>query len=225
MKCRMFFVCLVLGAILPQFSGDLLHAAPATPAAREHRIVAGDSIRAILLRYNCITSMREYVHARRAFAQLNPAVAHSGALVPNARVRVPVYRKQESSCLRFREGRIVRIEFEVHEAKEKVSIYLDSPVLPDLFMLDGVPPGRVVCDFDGTLPENGLRRDVECHGRLVRRIRVGHDDKPYKRARVVLDVEHTLFGHVDQKFFEQDSVVVLTIHEASENGKSERSFP
>ena len=38
-------------------------------------------------------------------------------------------------------------------------------------------PVRVVCDFDGALPEAGLQRDVDVQGRMIRRIRLGHEEE------------------------------------------------
>lgn len=64
-------------------------------------------------------------------------------------------------------------------------------------------------------PQSDLPRDIACNGRLVHRIRVGHEDKPFKRARVVLDVEESLIGRIEQEFFEQESLFTITIFDAS----------
>lgn len=188
----------------------------AGPETARHKVVAGDTIRGLILKANCITSMSDYSRVREAFAGLNPALAHSEMLQPGSEVPVPVLFKGKG-CLAFREQRIVRVEFEGRGAVEKVLVYLDGPVLPDVFTLRQTRPVRVVCDFDGALPEAGLQRDMDVPGRMVRRVRLGHEDKPFKRARVVLDVEDALAGRIEQEFFEQHSLFVLTVHEAAKN--------
>ena len=193
--------------------------APAAgPAAVRHKVVEGDCIRGLILGANCVASMSEYTRAREAFARLNPELFHSALLVPGATVSVPVLsRKPGKGCLSFREQRVVRVEFESLEAAERVLVHLDGPVLPDVFTLKQTLPVRVVCDFDGALPEAGLQREMETGGRMVRKLRVGHEDKPFKRARVVLEVDDALAGRIDQEFFEQESLFVLTVHEAARN--------
>ena len=188
----------------------------AGPETARHKVVAGDTIRGLILKANCISSMSDYSRAREAFAGLNPALAHSEMLQPGSVIAVPVLFKGKG-CLAFREQRIVRVEFEGRGAVEKVLVYLDGPVLPDVFTLRQTRPVRVVCDFDGALPEAGLQRDMDVPGRMVRRVRLGHEDKPFKRARVVLDVEDALAGRIEQEFFEQHSLFVLTVHEAAKN--------
>jgi hypothetical protein len=161
--------------------------------------------------------MSQYFSVREAFTGLNPGVFHSALLVPGTEVSVPVLFKSAAGCLAFREQRIVRIEFEGAGAVEKVLVYLDGPVLPDVFTLKQTQPVRVVCDFDGVLPEAGLQREIDTPGRMVRKLRVGHEDKPFKRARVVLEVDDTLAGRITQEFFEQESLFVLTVHELERN--------
>ncbi len=187
----------------------------AEQAVRSHKVAEGESIRQILLKNNCVTSMAEYVKVRDAFAKLNPAVFHSALLVPGATVSVPVLAQGAGKiCLAPEEQRIVRVEFESLASAERVRIYLDGPVLPDVFTLKNALPVRLVCDFDGALPQVGLPRDFACEGRLVKRIRVGHEDKPFKRARVVLDVEEPLIGRIEQEFFEHQSLFTITIFDA-----------
>jgi len=128
----------------------------------------------------------------------------------------PCLRKSSGkACLFFEEQRIVRVEFEAFASAERVRIYLDGPVLPDLFTLKTALPVRVVCDFDGALPAADLAREIPCDGRMVRKIRVGHEDKPFKRARIVLDVEEPLIGRIEQEFFEQQSLFTITVFENS----------
>ncbi len=185
-------------------------------ALRAHRVVEGDTIRQLLLKYGCTTSMEEYVKARDAFAKLNPGVFHSALLVPGASVSVPFFSQNSgNACLLFEEQRIVRVEFESLASLEQVRVYLDGPVLPDVFTLKTTTPVRLVCDFDGTLPQAGLSREIACAGRLVKEIRIGHEDKPFKRARVVLDVEEPLIGRIEQEFFEQQSLFIITLFDAT----------
>jgi len=207
-----FLVFLILAFLVP--AGCPL--AAGQPSVR-HKVVQGDCIRSLLLGSNCVTSMSQYFSVREAFAGLNPGVFHSALLVPGTEVSVPVLFKSAAGCLAFREQRIVRIEFEGGGAVEKVLVYLDGPVLPDVFTLKQTQPVRVVCDFDGVLPEAGLQREIDTPGRMVRKLRVGHEDKPFKRARVVLEVDDTLAGRITQEFFEQESLFVLTVHELERN--------
>jgi len=72
-----------------------------------------------------------------------------------------------------------------------------------------------VCDFDGALPMADLPREILCQGRMVQKIRVGHEDKPFKRARIVLDVVEPLIGRIEQEFFEQESLFTITVFEES----------
>lgn len=187
---------------------------------RAHRVAAGDSIRSLLLGSVCVTSMQEYVRAREAFAKLNPAIMHSGLLAPGSTVSVPAgQRKSVRGCLPFTEQRVVRVEFETVTSGERVRIYLDGPMLPDVFTLKsdlnpGVP-ARVVCDFDGALPRAGLTREMPVKGRMVHHLRIGHEDKPYKRARIVLEIDESLTGRIEQEFVEQESLFLLTVHEKS----------
>lgn len=188
----------------------------AGPAAVKHKVVEGDSIRGLILSANCVTTMSEFTRAREAFAQLNPELFHSALLVPGSTLSVPVlFKKPGRGCLSLREQRVVRVEFESLGTAERVLVYLDGPVLPDVFTLKQTRPVRVVCDFDGALPEAGLQREMDTGGRMVRKLRVGHEDKPFKRARVVLEVDETLTGRIVQEFFEQESLFILTVHEAS----------
>jgi hypothetical protein len=188
----------------------------AGPETIRHKVAAGDTIRGLILGANCISSMSDYSRAREAFAGLNPALAHSEMLQPGSVIAVPVLFKGKG-CLAFREQRIVRVEFEGGGAMEKVLVYLDGPVLPEVFTLRQTRPVRVVCDFEGVLPEAGLQRDVDVPGRMIHRIRLGHEDKPFRRARVVLDVDDAVAGRIEQEFFEQHSLFVLTLHEAAKN--------
>lgn len=202
--------CVALALIVPA------QALAAGQSARAHRVAEGDSIRQLLLRYGCVTSMVEYSAARDAFARLNPGISHSMLLAPGADVSVPVSTGQKGrSCLAFEEQRVVRVEFESLASAERVRVYLDGPVLPDVFTLKTALPVRVVCDFDGALPQADLARDIACDGRMIKRIRVGHEDKPFKRARVVLDVEEGLIGRIEQEFYEQESLFTITIFDAS----------
>ncbi|GEM_PF-1623350 len=213
-----FLFSVLLWPLLASLSGGSVFAGEF--GSRVHRVVAGDSIRGLLLGSACAASMQEYALAREAFAKLNPGIMHSGLLTPGSTISVPVRQKQPvRGCLPFVEQRVVRVEFEIVPAGERVRVYLDGPVLPDVFMLDrGVNPGipaRVVCDFDGALPLDGLIREMPVGGRMVRDLRIGHQDKPYKRARVVLEIEESLAGRIEQEFVEQESVFLITVHDKS----------
>lgn len=195
---------LVLGSIVPAWAGSATH-----------RVVSGDTIRSILLRHNCVTSMAGYSRLREEFTRLNPELPHSGALVAGQDIRTP-HNDRAGACLPLTLARVVRVEFEAGTTSEKIRIYLDGPVLPDLFMLRNQSPHRLVCDFDETLPRAGLIREIPTQGRLVRKIRIGHEDKPFHRARIVAELEDALAGQIEQLFFEQESLFVLTVHEAFE---------
>lgn len=211
-----FLVSVLLWTLLVSWSGGI--AVAGEFGTRAHRVVAGDTIRGLLLGSVCVASMQEYALARDAFTKLNPTIMHSGLLTPGAIVSIPVSQKKSArGCLRLAEQRIVRVEFEIVPSGERVRVYLDGPVLPDVFMLkNGLNPGlpaRVVCDFDGALPLDGLVREMPVGGRMVRHVRIGHQDKPYKRARVVLEIAETLAGRIEQEFVEQESLFLLTVHE------------
>lgn len=187
-------------------------------AARSHKVAEGDSIRGLLLKYGCVSSMLDYSRAREAFGKLNPGLFHSALLTPGATVQVPESKPGKGErCLPFEELRIVRVDFETTPGAEHVRIHLDGPVLPDVFVLKQTPPVRVVCDFDGTLPQAGLVREMPVEGRIVRKIRIGHEDKPFKRARVVMEVEESLAGRIEQEFFEKESLFVVTVFEGAPN--------
>lgn len=188
----------------------------AEPGVIRHQAREGDSIRGLLLRYNCLSSMLEYAQARETFARLNPGILHSGQLTVGSVLSVPSIKAGKKGCMAFENARIVRVEFESAFLAERVRIHLDGPVLPNLFMIDKISPVRVVCDFDGALPRPGLAREVDCQGRMIHKIRIGHEDKPYQRARVVLDVDENLTGRIEQEFFERESQFVLTIYEGGQ---------
>lgn len=214
MKRSIRFSCILLWILFVSCPLGQLFAAE--HSVRMHRVVEGDSIRQLLLKYGCVTSMVEYAEVRGSFAKLNPGLFHSALLVPGTDVSVPVFEKNSGkACLFFEEQRIVRVEFETFASAERVRIYLDGPVLPDVFTLKTALPVRVVCDFDGALPAADLAREIPCDGRMVRKIRVGHEDKPFKRARIVLDVEEPLIGRIEQEFFEQQSLFTITVFENS----------
>jgi hypothetical protein len=213
-----FLVSILLWTLLVSWNGSAALAGEF--GSRTHRVVAGDTIRGLLLGTVCVSSMQEYALARDAFVKLNPAIMYSGLLVPGSMISVPTRQgKHVRGCLPFGEQRVVRVEFETVPSGERVRVYLDGPVLPDVFMLkNGLNPGipaRVVCDFDGALPLDGLAREVPAGGRMVHHLRIGHQDKPYKRARVVLEIDESLAGRIEQEFVEQESLFLLTVHEKS----------
>ena len=213
MKRSIRFFCLLCILFV---SCPLGHLFAAEHSVSVHRVAAGDSIRQLLLKYGCITSMGEYAKVRDVFARLNPGISHSALLAPGGDVSVPVFVKNSGkTCLSFVEQRIVRVEFESLASAERVRIYLDGPVLPDVFTLKTALPVRLVCDFDGALPMADLPREILCEGRMVQKIRVGHEDKPFKRARIVLDVVEPLIGRIEQEFFEQESLFIITVFEES----------
>lgn len=214
MKRSFFFLSCFLGIFFLIWPCD--HLLAVGSSTKTHKVAAGESIRGLLLQYGCISSMLDYSKAREEFAKLNPGIFHSALLAPGATVSVPVSAKESGGCLSFAEQRIMRVEFETTASADQVRIYLDGPVLPDLFMLKKEPPVRVVCDFDGVLPIEGLPREILSQGRIIRKIRVGHEDKPFKRARVVLEVDGSLAGRVEQEFFERESLFLITIHEGVE---------
>lgn len=179
-----------------------------------HRVAAGETIRSLILKNNCISTMLEYSRAREAFAQFNPAVPYSLELKPGSTVTVPASSGAAGSgCLAYREQKIVRIDFESNSLGEQIRVYLDGPVLPDLFVLKNTPV-RVVCDFDGVQPAADLPRALECNGRMVQRVRVGYEEKPLKRARVVLDVNDKTVGRIEQEYFEKESLFLITVFSA-----------
>lgn len=195
----------IMGAACPVWAGAGLLA---------HKVVAGDSIRSLLLTYSCVRSMSDYAKIKEEFVKVNPGVTFSGELKAGGTILVPAAgSKKDGGCLSPEELRLVRVEFEILPGKELIRLYLDGPVLPDMFMLRDSMPLRMVCDFDVTLPAAGLQREMETQGRLVRRIRVGHQDKPFKRARVVLELDQDQAGRVDQEFFEKSSMFLITVRE------------
>lgn len=189
-------------------------AAFAQPGTVHHQVREGDSIRALLLRHNCLSSMLEYAQAREAFARLNPGIQYSRQLSPGSTVSVPAIKTGTAGCLAFENVQIVRVEFESTFSAERVLIHLDGPALPDLFSIDKIPPPRVVCDFDGATMRPGLSREVDCRGRMIHKIRIGQEDKPYPRVRVVLEMDKNLAGKVEQEFFERESLFMLTVFES-----------
>lgn len=179
-----------------------------------HQAQPEDTIRGLILRYNCVRSMIQYGALREDFRRANPQIQHSGQLALHDVVRVPgKIAARSGACLNADVLQMVRVEFENLGTQEAVRIYMDGPILPEVFLLKREPPHRVVCDFDGALPHPDLQREIFCPGRLIRSIRVGHEDKPFKRARIVLEIDEAVAGHVEQVLFEQQSLFVLTVHE------------
>lgn len=219
-KVRGFFFraglpVLLLTVALGFSSWNRAVAADDSANARPYRLVAGDTIRSVLLRTNCVRSMEEYSRLREAFARLNPGLEYSQKLIPGRMVRVPWDGSSDRrGCLTPALARIVRVEHESFSTMEKVRVFLDGPVLPDVFMLKEPLPWRLVCDFDESLPRPGLERVIDCGGRLVSRVRIGHETAPFRRARVVMDVADSLVGRVEQVFFERDSVFEIIVHES-----------
>lgn len=177
-----------------------------------YRVAEGDTIRSILLHATCVASMNEYSGLRAEFARLNPKIFHSGMLATGQEVLLP-RGEHRKGCAQIRLGQVVRVEFEPGATSEKVLIYLDGPLLPDLFLLKNQSPHRLVCDFDEALPGEDLKRDLVAPGRLVRGLRIGQETAPFRRTRIVLDLEENLVGQVEQIFFEEESLFVLTLHE------------
>ena len=211
MFCNRFLLCLCLFL----FFGLGLVGGTSVPVWAEtavYRVVEGDTIRGILLRTACATSMTAYADLREAFRHLNPQLVHSGMLVAGQDI-VILREKQRPACLQSTLGQVVRVEFESQVTSEKVRIYMDGPVLPDVFLLKNQSPHRLVCDFDEILPGDGLEREFIAPGRLVRALRIGHEDTPFQRARLVFDLEESLVGQVEQFFYDQESMFELTLHE------------
>ena len=40
----------------------------------------------------------------------------------------------------------------------------------------------MVCDFDGALMVSGLAREMDLQGRMIRKVRIGQEDRPYPRT-------------------------------------------
>lgn len=210
-KCALR-VCVLLG-IFFLFPGPLFGA---EYSVKKHQAVRGESIRSLLLGSNCITSINDYARAREAFGELNPGIFHSDLLAPGRTAFLPIWkRKSGSDCLAYREQRIVRVEFEALSFGERLRVYLDGPVVPDLFVIRDTPPMRVVCDFDGTRLISNLPRDIRTKGRMIHGLRIGYEDKPQPRSRIVLDLDDALTGRVEQEFFEKESIFVITVFEGS----------
>lgn len=204
--------------VLIVFLGGIAVALAAEDFKRqEYRVKEQDSIRSIILTHTCITSMPEYIRARKVFGTLNPQIFYSHQLQAGSLVTVPIFQRPSPGCLAFRPVQIMRVEFESRGNKEQVYIYLDGPVWPDLFTLPDQSQTRVICDFDGALPGHDLEREYEVPGRLVRKIRVGHETKPFVRGRVVLETDPALTGEILSRFVEHESVFVLTIVEQEKN--------
>lgn len=181
---------------------------------KSHRVAAGETIRSLILENNCITTMLDYSRAREAFAEFNPTVPYSLELKQGSSVTVPTGAGNTGSgCLTYREQKIVRIDFESNSLGEQIRVYLDGPVIPDLFVLKN-DPVRVVCDFDGVQPAADLQRAIDCNGRMVQRVRVGYEEKPLKRARIVLDVNDQTVGRIEQEYFEKESLFLITVFSA-----------
>ena len=191
-------------------------AAFAQPGVVRYQVREGDSIRGLLLRHNCLSSMLEYAQAREAFTRLNPGIQYSRQLSPGDTVSVPSMKTGDNGCLAFENVRIVRVEFESAFSAERIRIHLDGPVLPDLFTIDKIPPPRVVCDFDGVLMVSGLAREMDLQGRMIRKVRIGQEERPYPRTRVVLEMDKNLAGRIEQEFFEKESLFVLTVFESGQ---------
>lgn len=180
-----------------------------------HQVQKTDTIRGLLLRYSCVRSMTQYSALREEFRHANPQILHSGHLASQASVLVPGTRAtQGTACLRADTVQVVRVECEHFGAQDCVRIYVDGPVLPEVFLLKHEPPVRVVCDFDQAVLLSDIPKEIDCAGRLIQRVRVGHEDTPVARARIVLEINPALAGEVEQTFFEQQSLFMLTVHEA-----------
>lgn len=51
---------------------------------------------------------------------------------------------------------------------------------------------------------------------MIRKVRIGQEERPYPRTRVVLEMDKNLAGRIEQEFFEKESLFVLTVFESGQ---------
>ena len=81
---------------------------------------------------------------------------------------------------------------------------------PELFALKGEPP-RVVCDFLNTELGYMPNRLIDTKGILIQSIRVGVHSSPNPKIRVVLDLAPNQNYDIQQKFFQKESIFLITV--------------
>jgi len=103
------------------------------------------------------------------------------------------------------------IRFEkVSVDEEKVFFILNGFYPPELFALKGENP-RVVCDFLNTRLGKVTSRLIDTKGMLIQSIRVGVHASSKPKIRVVLDLSPNHNYDIQQRFFQEESIFLITV--------------
>lgn len=103
------------------------------------------------------------------------------------------------------------IRFEkVSDTEEKVFFMLNGFYPPKVFGLKGDDP-RVVCDFLNTRLGSAANRLIDTQGALIQSIRVGVHTSFNFKIRVVMDLVPNRDYDIQQEFFQEESVFLITV--------------
>ena len=90
---------------------------------------------------------------------------------------------------------------------------MNDPVVAERAARDGVTRAWAAVD---AVMDHGLAREMDLQGRMIRKVRIGQEERPYPRTRVVLEMDKNLAGRIEQEFFEKESLFVLTVFESGQ---------
>jgi hypothetical protein len=111
------------------------------------------------------------------------------------------------------------IRFEkVSDTEEKVFFMLNGFHPPEIFALKGEEP-RVVCDFLNTRLGNVANRLLDTQGALIQSIRVGVHTSAKFKIRVVIDLAPNQNYDIQQRFFQEESIFLITVCPDNARGK------
>jgi len=98
----------------------------------------------------------------------------------------------------------------VSDSQEKVFFLLSGFYPPEIFGLKGENP-RVVCDFFNIRLGDVLPGEIDTNGALIHSIRVGVHEASPPKVRVVLDLAPDRDYDIQQEFFQEERVFLITV--------------
>ena len=105
--------------------------------------------------------------------------------------------------------RDIRIDLSPDGA-EKAIFELSGFHPPETFVLEETTP-KIVCDFYDLSPGKDMRRRIDVGGTLIQRIRTGMHSGDRPKLRVVVDLASNQDYEVEQVFYKQQNLYILTI--------------
>jgi len=99
---------------------------------------------------------------------------------------------------------------QISDTEEKVLFQLNGFYPPELFALQGENP-RIVCDFLNTRLGEASNPAINTNGKLIQSIRVGVHASSRPKIRVVLDLNPNQNYDIQQQFFREESIFVITV--------------